>query len=88
MGSWAAGGPLDGGRLRGSGEAVACVWGGEGRASRGGGGLGGGRGGEGGGGAGRPYTMEWSLEGDELTFRHAGGAESHSLTIEPYRKIA
>jgi hypothetical protein len=36
-----------------------------------------------------PYTVEWTLEGDVLAFRHIGDGEAyHSLTLEPYRRIA
>ena len=35
-----------------------------------------------------PFTLQWSLDGEELTFRQVGGTDAHSYTIEPWRKIA
>ncbi len=34
------------------------------------------------------FTLEWSVDGDELTFRQVGGTDAHSYTVEPWCKIA
>jgi hypothetical protein len=35
-----------------------------------------------------PYSVDWTVDGDQLTFRPSSGSDYPSLTIEPYRKIA